>query len=105
MTKVHDFVSPFDLKGCKARLTNKTEKTSIMATCYARHTQVDVWDINNYTAGFKVYKVPRSSFQLNISWFSLQVAGKLQNRPDGTGTLVVYVALNDGTIYKWDVTS
>ncbi|MDQ7026205.1 MAG: hypothetical protein Q9P01_09365 [Anaerolineae bacterium] len=89
MPTVYDFVSPFDLKNCKSRLARRTEKTSLMASKYARRTQVDVWDINKYTVGFKVYKAPRSSLTLNMSWFSLQVTGKLQHRPDG-GTVVVY---------------
>lgn len=106
MTKVYDFVSPFDLKNCKSRLENKTEKTSFMASKYAQRIKVDVWDINKFTAGFSVYKAPRSSLQLfHVNWFSLQVAGKLQHRPDGSGTLVVYEVRQNliGLIMEWVV--
>jgi hypothetical protein len=102
MTTVYDFESPFDLKKCKARLDSRTEKTTILASKYAQRIKVDVWDINRITVGFKVYKAPRSSFSLSVSWFSLQVKGKLQARPDG-GTLVVYQAWQNpiGMIMEW----
>ena len=102
MTKVYDFVSTFDLKNCKTRLDRRTEKTSILASKYEERIKVDVWDINRITAGFKVYKTPRSSLQFGFSWFNLQVRGKLQARPDG-GTLVVYEVWQNaiGMIAEW----
>jgi hypothetical protein len=102
MATVHDFVSPFDLKNCKTRLDRRTEKTSILASKYAERIKVDVWDINRITTGFKVYKAPRSSLQLSFGWFSLQVTGKLQARPDG-GTVVVYQVWQNpiGMVLEW----
>lgn len=102
MSAVYDFVSPFDLKNCKSRLEHRTEKTSIMASKYARRTQVDIWDINKQTVGFKVYKAPRSSFALNINFFNLHVYGKVQERPDGDTVVVYQVAQHPiGIITEW----
>jgi hypothetical protein len=102
MATVYDFISPFDLKKCKARLERRTEQTSIMASKYARRTQVDVWDINKYTVGFKVYKAPRSSLQLSINIFNLHVFGKMQKRPDGDTVVVYQVTQNPlGVFLEW----
>jgi hypothetical protein len=106
MTKVYDFVSTFDLKNCMTRLDRRSEKTSLLASKYATRLKVDVWGINRITAGFKIYKTPRSSLAIGVGWFSLQVRGKLQARPDG-GTQVVYQVWQHpiGRVMEWGLTA
>ncbi len=83
------FNSPFSLENCISRLMSRSEKPTLWAWKGETRLQADVWKIDDDSAGFQVYKAPKSSMQFQFGTSTTSARGAMFRQADGTTTILV----------------
>jgi hypothetical protein len=78
------FIVPFSLEECRARLEAEAEKASFWAAFRKPHVQVETWDIDANTVGFRVFALGNALLSLSFLAKSIRAYGKLSAQADGT---------------------
>lgn len=83
------FISPFSLENCISRLNSRSEKTTLWAWRGATRLQANVWKTDDDSAGFQVYKAPKSAMEFQWGSSVTSARGAMFRQADGTTTVLV----------------
>lgn len=99
------FISPFSLENCISRLNSRTEKLTLWAWKGETRLQADVWKTDSDSAGFRVYRAPKSSMQFGFGASFTSARGAMFRQADGTTAVLVEAKTSlIGYLFYWLMT-
>jgi hypothetical protein len=61
-----NFITPFSLEHCKRRLMYRHEKSTLWAWRGQTRLELQTWDVDYQSVGFRLRRVAKSSLELNL---------------------------------------